>query len=86
MHSWPTSYHLDGCPWESSNRQEVDLDDDVTIHTDEHLGTKYLKDDQDPTFNVTESPMDDLSKDGVAEEPLDALEDDAASILTSAMQ
>jgi hypothetical protein len=30
--------------------------------------------------------MDDLSKDGVAEEPLDALEDDAASILTSAMQ
>jgi hypothetical protein len=40
---------------------------------DEHLGTKYLKDDQDPTFNVMESPMDDLSKDGVAEEPLDAL-------------
>jgi hypothetical protein len=45
------------------------LDDDLSIQTDEQTGTQYFKDDQDSTFNVTEPPDDDLSKDGVADEP-----------------
>ncbi len=91
-------YHHDGHPWESSNRQEVHwgnnlmvqrtgaLDDDLSIQTDKHTGTQYLKDDQDPTFNITKPLDNDLSKDGVADKPPAASEDDAASILTSAMQ
>jgi hypothetical protein len=54
-------YHQDGCPWESSNRQEVHWgdnstlqtsapDDDLSIQTDEHMGIQYLMDDQDPSY------------------------------------
>jgi hypothetical protein len=62
------------------------LDNDLSIQTDEHMGTKYLKDDQDPTFNVKKPPNDDLSKDGVSDKPPDASEEDPASILTLATQ
>jgi hypothetical protein len=73
-------YHRDGHPRESSNRQEVHwgdnsmlqtsaLDDDLFIQTDEHTGIQYLKDDQDPSFNVTKPPDDDLSMDRVADNP-----------------
>jgi hypothetical protein len=51
-----TYYHRDGHPRESSNRQEVhwgdnstfqtsSLDDNLSIQTDKHTGTQYLKDD-----------------------------------------
>jgi hypothetical protein len=91
-------YHRDGRPQESSNRQEVHWgnnstlqtgtpEDDLSIQTDEHTGTQYLKDDQEPsTFNITKSPDDDLAMDRVADKPPVALDDDMASILTSAMQ
>jgi hypothetical protein len=49
-------YHHDGCPCESSNRQEVHrsdnlmlqtsaLDDNLSVQKDKHMGTQYLKDD-----------------------------------------
>jgi hypothetical protein len=90
-------YHRDGCPWESSNRQEVHWgdnstlqtgapDDDLSIQTDEHMGIQYLMDDQDPTFNITKPPDNDLSTDRVADEPPATLDDDTASILASATQ
>jgi hypothetical protein len=50
------------------------------------MGIQYLRDDREPTFNITESPDDDLDTDRVADEPLTALDDDTASILTSATQ
>jgi hypothetical protein len=49
------------------------------------MGIQYLKDDQEPTFNI-ESPDDDLDMDRIADEPPTALDDDTASILTSATQ
>jgi hypothetical protein len=90
-------YHQDGRPQESSNRQEVHWgnnlmlqtgapDNDLSIKTDKHMGIQYLKDDREPTFNFTESMDDDLAMDRVADKPLTALDDDTASILTSAIQ
>jgi hypothetical protein len=90
-------YHRDGRPRESSNRQEVHWgdnstlqtgapDDDLSIKTDEHIGIQYLNDDREPTFNITESPDDDLDMDRIADEPPTALDDDTVSILTSATQ
>jgi hypothetical protein len=73
-------YHRVGHPQESSNRQEVHWgdnsmlktgapDDNLSIKTDEHMGIQYLKDDREPTFNITESQDDNLATDRVADEP-----------------
>jgi hypothetical protein len=46
---------------DNSTLQTGAPDDDLSIQTDEHTGIQYLKDDRDPTFNITKPPDDDLS-------------------------